>query len=475
MSFGRPMKTLKAELIVTSIILVSAMLFSLEPTREFFMESLIEQQYNELETFKKMSLFLNDKHLKLKDLPYIITTLENLKNKNSNFILRDDVDILLAKSYGKAGNNKKSREILLSTMKNSDDSLSKMDAMLLLSSVYEKENSIQKAIQVIEDNKYLNSGYKKNEINFTLARLYYQMRNFKMSGKYIANIDDLDEDSQLFYSKSVQFNWKDYSRNEKKTILNSLSKMGIYSTYVDSACNYIKEYNPPCDEVESLALDIVYNCNKPFVGELINQLKVENEYSNIYREMADMYTLSKSPIQSHSGIVRGIYYYRLLWPISRRAHYNYKKALEYYNNYLKGDVDNFYVKKNLQHTIRNLLAFKKYDEITNIVEKTYSVLNLDAKTGVLSDDIAFWNGYASYKLGDLEKALKSFEGSVSKIPDSYYAIQSRSFINSILEEKKITEEEYIRGLDESYKNSQDINSKILLQQDSLYLQKGGRA
>ncbi len=457
---GRSKKVFVTQIIICIIVLVSVMLFSLEPTMDFYIQNTIEQQYSDLELFKQMYSALNFINIKEKDLKYVIMKLEGLKNRNNNFILKDDVDLLLAKAYGCLGNRSKTKEILLSMLKDSGDSLSKTDAMLQMASLYENDNLLQKAVQIIETNKNQNRFYKKNEVNFMLSRLYYQLNKTDISGKYLVNVDKLDDEFVPYFCKIIVSEWDNYTRIEKKKILKTLSKVHQYEEYSCLADKYIRQYRPDYQETENIAYDIVYNCRQPFVKDFLFRLKEDIEYLPIYKEMMDLFSLSKNTIQSRSGLIRGSYYYKLLWPISRKARYNDKKALDYYNKYLSGDVDITYINKNLPLAVRNLLAFKKYADITNIIEDSYSVLNMDLKSGNMSDYICFWNGYSAYMLNDKNKAKEFFESSISKIPDGYYAILSRAFIDSILQEKNLSENDYINSIQERYKNNSDINSRL---------------
>ena len=473
MSFGKPVKLLKAEAIITCIILASAMLFSLEPTREFLMQSLIEQQYHELESFKNISNMLSYKRLRAKDLNYIAKTLDSIDNARENFILKEDLEILKARTYERLGNSGKSKEILLSLLNINNDPLSRMDAMLALANIFDRENSPGRAIKILETYKNINLSYKKQEILFLLARLYYQTGQLKKSGKAMIYAGGLDSEERPFYSKIILLNWPNYSQEEKKTVLTSLSRMGIYEAYASCAGSYIREYLPPFDETEALSLDIVFNSGAYYVKDFLSKIKNIPGYTPIYDELTDVYTLSRNTIRSQSGIVRGYYYYRRLRPLVRRARYNDRKAVEYFKNYLNGNVDYEYVKKNLQLTIRNLLAYKKYEEITNAIEKKLHSSQYRHEYRSYQRRYLFLAGYSSYMLGDKNKALKYFESTVSKIPDGYFSIQAKSYINSILDETKQSEDLYTGRIEGDYKYTQDLGKKLYYGRLLFAFKKGG--
>jgi hypothetical protein len=194
MSFGRPTHFLKVELLITMGILVSAMLFSFEPTREFFIESIIEQQYTDLETFKKMSLYVNERHVRARDLKYVVRVLQGLKERNPTFILSEDTDLLMARAYERLGLKRKSTEILSSLLNKGNDVLSKMDAMLELAGIYDQEGQVGRAIRLIETNKNIHPFYKKSELNYLLAHLYNEAGNSRLCGRAVLFTHNLDED-----------------------------------------------------------------------------------------------------------------------------------------------------------------------------------------------------------------------------------------------------------------------------------------
>ncbi len=458
MSFGRQVRTIRLEIAISIAVITSAMLFSLEPAREFFLESTIERQYEELDKFRQVSAALKNNHPKKRDYEYIQALLNKLEKED--FILRDDARLLRAKFNEKYGRTARAREVLESVLKNSGDNLTKMDAALYLADLYSRNNAYKKAIKIIESNKEINPFYRKNEADIRLLRLYYYVNNLRKSGQYAVHIENLDDEDHPLYHKIITHNWRFYTRDEKTAVLKNLSRLGMYEDYAQFTQYYIQEFQPAGSVVEELSLDLVYNCHKPFVRDYINKLKGKEDYTAISEEMTDLYSLSKMTIRSHSGIVRGSYYYKLLRPLNRKARYNYTKALAYYKNYIKGDVDIEYIKKNLRIVTRNLLAFKQYEEITNVIGMSFDALKLNPKIGQLSDDAAFWNAYASYQLNDYENALFWFEKSLSYLPDGYLSLQAKSFIQNIMDSKGVKYNDYLAQVDKAYNSSPDLSARL---------------
>lgn len=460
MSYGKPKKVLKIEAIITGVLLLSAVVFAFEPTRQFLLESVIEKQYQDLETFKNISQAMNNRVLKQKDYVYIVNVLENLKRNNPRFILIEDVDLLKASAYRRWGQTAKAEEIYQTLLKTGHDNLVKIDSALNLSSIYQNRGQVRKAINILEANKGLNNSYKKSEINIALARLHAMNNDYADSGRYILDIVKVDPELRPFYVKVVDKNWGDYSREQKQVLLKRLSEMKLYEDYARLAGNYIRAYEPDYFETESMALNLVYNCREGFVKDFINLFKDREVYSEIYDEMFDLYYLAKNTIRSHSGSVRGSYYQKFLTRLTTRAKYDDRKAITYYTNYINGEIDQEYIVKNLDLVIRNLLAYKNYTQLTNLVAQSYIALGLDPAADIINEQISFWNGYACYILGDLETAFSQFKNTIAKTPDGYYALQARDFIDQILKLKGITTYEFISQLEKNFYETKDTQKKI---------------
>lgn len=460
MSYGKPKKALKTEAIITGVLLLSVMVFAFEPTRQFLLENVIESQYKNLETFKNISQALKYRVLKEKDLVYIMNVLDNIKRKDPGFILIEDVDLLKATAYRRWGKTRLAEELYNGLLMNSSDPLIKIDSALNLSSIYEQRGQLKKAIRILLDYKDGNPSYMKNEISIALSRLYSVTGNMPESGKYILDIVNISRELKPFYVRVVEKNWNDYSRDEKKDILKRLADMRCFEDYARLAGNYIRAYNPDYAETEKIALLLVYNCREPFVRDFIGLFRDNDDYSSIYEEMYDLYYLAKSTIRSHSGAVRGSYYQKFLTKLNWKAKYDDRKAIFYYNHYLEGEIDREYIEKNLDLVIRDLLAYKNYGQITNLIGKSYAALGLDPAADIINEQISFWNGYASFILGDLETAFGQFRNTIAKNPDGYYALQARDYIDGILKLRGISEYEFVSQLKKNFYEGGDTQKKL---------------
>jgi len=455
LSYTYKTKHWKLEIIISIIALVTVMIFSLDGTREFFLENLLENQYEEISQFKRVSEALKRKYINKNDLLYIESIIDSLEGKD--FILKDDVKLLKAKMFEKSGNVNKQTEALEKIIKSSQDELSRIDAIISLSEIYSSQGRRKKAIEILEKSKDFSSSYRKNEINLKLALLNYNEGNFGKSGEYVKNIECIESKYKDIINKIIEKNWNKYTQPEKKSFLKAILLSKDFKIYSLLLKRYVLEYNIPENEVEELTLSLVYNCHQPYVKSFLDFLS--SRYESIANEMLDLYNLSKENIRSHSGSVRGAYYYKLIRPFNKKARYNWEKAFKYADQYLKGEIDPQYLKKILSITIRNLLAYQKYELITNLIESS-SISNRTANNLIQNfEDISFWNGYAFYQVGEFDRAQYWFERAISIIPDGYFTIHAKTFILEIIRNKEIPQENYIQTIKDKFENSEDITGK----------------
>lgn len=453
----RGRKVLKIEFIVACIILISVGLFSVE-RRDLFVETVLEQNYDELNTYRTACDQLRSSSCSASTLRSIETSL-NLLDKPS-FVLQDDVKLSLALVHEKLSEYTAAQEILKTVLNSTADDFSKADAAFQLAAMYEKRGQTSEAIRALVNHYELFNDYRRNEISATLMRLYNSQGNASEAGKYLIAAGIVPQELRETYVKLVKANWSGYSRSEKESILSALSKMKRYEEYAEYGSIFIREFRPDNSAVERMALELVYHSQKPYVQAFINSLTFETNYTYINREMSALFSLSGNTIDNASAAVRGLYYYRKLSRLNHLYSYSSSSALSYINDYLAGDVEQEYMVKNLGLAIRNLLAFKKYAEITNVVERAYARMNLDPHIGIIDKNVSFWNGYAHFQFKDYDRALEEFENCMSIHPDGYYAMNARDFILKILEIKGETLEDYLSKLDYEYISNPETFTKL---------------
>lgn len=453
MTHYRGPRTLKIEFGIAIIVLISTVVFSFE-TKDFFIDNAIQKHYGSLAKFKNIIKNVD----KSQKLQVSIEELEEMEN--SDFILKNDVKLYRAKAYGKIGSNDMSITILNKLVKSTEDDLSKADAILELANVYQKKKNIKLAISTIEDNSGLFKNYRAKEMNFKLFRLYYKITNIGGSGKYLLKTGIVPREYRSLYTVVIKASWSSFTREEKREIINRLYRMKLYKSYTEFVGKYVVEFQPSIDEVGDLTYDLLARRSNQYVADYLSILKSYEKYALVYKEAYDIYRLSKSEISSGSAKARGTYYYRKLRQYKKLRNYSASSVKTYYNNYLDGNIDRKYAGKNIVFTVRNLLAYKKYATITNLIERTYVKLGLTNDWDVLTQYASFWNGYCHLKLGSVVRALQEFENTISIKPDSYYSINARALIIEVLDRRHIALEEYLSSVEYKYISNPNSSSRL---------------
>ncbi len=445
-------------IILVSFLAISSVVFFAEPAKMFYIENTIESQYYEIEDFKKLYNSLNYKKAKYKDIVYINNRLKSFIEDNKVFFLKDEATLLLARSYEKLGNRKKALEIYEDILNNSKDNMVKLDALFEL--VEETKNiNLLKAIKLAESYENIVKNYKKTEFYRMLTDLYYKANLLNKAGKTIQYyIPEKKEFPK--YETIITFNWKKYSKDEKKKILSNLLSGKNYSSYAKYSINYIKEEEPADSEVEEIGFNIINFSNREYKKNFIKTIKVLPKHVGVTYELESFITLSEENITSYSSKVRGEYYHRQLKKYNKRGSYNDIKARKIYENYLAGEMEVEMVKKNLMIIIRNMLAFKKYDDLIELAERTEEKLGLTNYYDYIAQDISFWVAYGYMMNDEKTNALKYFEKTIVQIPDTYFAIYAKGYIENILNDLKISYNKYIFTLKENYERSIDYRAKL---------------
>ncbi len=439
------------------IILISVGVFSVE-RRDLFVESVLEQNYDELNDYKQACDTLRSSSCSAATLRSIMTTLQGLDRPS--FVLQDDVKLSLALAHERLSEYADAQDILMSVLNGNSDEFSKADAAMQLARMLDKRGKTDEAILSLENNYNLFSNYRREDASCKLMTMLYKQNYLDKAGKYLIASGVVSSDYRDIYVKIMKANWETYSRSEQESILDALSKMKLYEDYAKYALSFIQQYKPEPYRVERMALDLVYHSQKPYVQTFINGLTFSSNYGYINKEMNALFSLSGNSIDCGSASVRGLYYYRKLARLNHLYSYNSSSALSYINDYLAGDVEQEYMTKNLTMAIRNLVAYKKYAAITNVVERAYSKMNLDPQIGIIDKNISFWNGYAHFQLKDYDRALEEFENCMSVHPDGYYAMNARDFIYKILDIQHRSIEDYLSGLDYEYISNPETFSRL---------------
>jgi soluble lytic murein transglycosylase-like protein len=439
-------------------VVITVVFFGTEPGQDFFLESTLQSQYYEIEEFKKLFSSLDKKKIKYKEILYIKNRLEDLVEKRKDFILKDEAYLLIARTYQMLGEKSKALKIYSDLLENSSDAMAKVDSLIGILNFY-LHFDVKKALKIAKKYEGMVKDYKKDEFFSLLARLYSLNNNLKDAGYVALNYLPLKEEKSI-YEKIVELNWKKYTQEEKELILSNLISSKNFDLYAKLAKMYIRETKPSENIVEEIGINIINNCRSSDSYELIEEVKKNPLYFGVYQELKTYKSLSESDIPTHSAKVRGEYYYRKLRVFNRKGRYDYKKALLCYNDYLKGEIEIECAKKNLMILVRNLLAFKRYDDLIEAVKATEKALGLDSDSKFIADDVSFWTGYSYIILDDKTNAIKYFEKSIAAIPDGYYAFHAKNLIFEILNELSISKDKYINSLIEKYERGIDHKDRL---------------
>ncbi|MGC8765023.1 MAG: transglycosylase SLT domain-containing protein [Brevinematia bacterium] len=441
-----------------SIVLFSVFFFAIEPAKTFLIENTLETQFYEIENFKRLYNSLNNKKTKYKEILYVNERLNTLISEKRGFVLRDEARLLLAQSYERLGRTKEAFQIYNEILSDSNDKMVKVDALLkVIDST--KKRSKKSALQIAKNYESIVKNYKKNEFYSGLSDLYFETGNISKAGETILKLLPSKEDNGI-YERILEASWKKYTTEEKKIILKNLISSGNYSLYQRYAIKYVKSSQPADKEIEEIGLNIINNCERDKAEELLRTINLTPLYTGIYYELKTFLNLSDASIKSHSARVRGEYYYRQLKRFNKKGRYNEEKASKIYENFIAGEIELDGVKKNLMILVRNLLAFKKYEHLAEATERTEALLNLNPDYELIAQDVSFWTGYSYFMLGDKTNSLRYFQKAVSSIPDSYFALYAKSYIEEILSQSGIEIKNYLASLKERYEKSGDYREKI---------------
>lgn len=443
---------------------LAAWLFSIEPARDFFIESTLERHYDELETFRKATATLRATRLTEPQLREVLGSLTDLENKG--FLLEEDSKLARSQAIQRLGDNR-GAEAILNKLLQSKDEIVRADAVVRLADLAEKQDLPIKGAKLLEKNRSLFQHYRRDEILFTLARLWWQAEDFDKAGKAVSSIVHMsdDEDDREFYKQVVKARWSTFARAEKRRVLDALLEMSYYGTASELTARFIREENPDAVEAERISFALLYRTRDAGVKLALAALSENTNLTRVAEEMTDFNESGAGGIRSSSGYVRGAWFYRQLRGLNRSGRYNADAAAKRFREYLAGDVDQEYLKKNLMLSMRAQLAVKDYAAVTNLAISAFARAGRTNMPEALGAECAFWCGYAAWKLGDGNLAVEAFESSLSLRPVSYHAMQARDIVSDIFTRGLASNtapnfDAYVRSLEEKFLLGGDIASRL---------------
>jgi hypothetical protein len=455
---------LRLELALVAVAFLAVWLFSMEPARDFFIESTLERHYGELEQFRKATQTLRAKRLTAQELNSVRDTMIDLSRKG--FILEEDGRLLQSQVLERLGDTR-GAETMLRDLLRSDDPIVRADAVMRLVSVEDHRNEPEKGAKLIENNRDLFRNYRRDESLFTLARMYWQSGDFVRAGHAAASIVHLsdDEDDRDFYRQTVKARWCDFSHDERRRVLDTLIDISYFGTAAELTASFIRENAPGAAEAERVAFSLLSRSRDGFTQPVLDSLSANTNLAQVAQEMSDYCTSAAPDIRSRSGVVRGAYYNRLLRNLNRGGRYNAEAAMKRFRDYLTGDVDQEYLRKDLLLALRAQLAVKDYASATNLAWMAFARAGRTNQPAALGYEAAFWSGYAAWRLSDGPRALQAFEASLSLRPVGYHAMQAHEMVFDLFAKKMVPGIApdlggYVRSLEEKFLLGQDVSSRI---------------
>lgn len=451
---------------VVPVALFAAMLYSIEPTHDFFIESALERHYQDFQVFRKVSHTLNSQKLSESTLKDALTSLEQLKKRD--FVLSADCDVLIGEAQYRLGKPAAAEKLLLGVIQSDGETAVRTDALMRLAYNYDKQGHPAKSLALLEKHPDLYQLYRRSEACFYLYSLYSRAGRPLDAARVLLKVDALDtEDKRNGYRQALKDSFSRYSAQEMEAALQIMTRMNSYITFAELSLRYIKAWNPGLEKVENLASVLVNRGGEDALRIFLLGIRENTNYSQTRQEIEDYLMGMYNPIRSKNGVVRGSYYNRQLRSQNRRANYNAPAAYAAMTNYLSGDVDSDYVKKNLQLAVRSLIAHKKYDLITNVLGLSYGRLGLSSPDTGISEDISFWYGYSLFRLGSYSEAMVHFETAVIMMPDSYFGVMSRDYIESCIASGRVSNGSrqlqsgsYTAMIKDRYDRAPDINRRL---------------
>ncbi|MFN3661005.1 MAG: tetratricopeptide repeat protein, partial [Brevinematales bacterium] len=277
----------------------------------------------------------------------------------------------------------------------------KRDAYLGIARVKQKQNRLREAKEALEKAWTLPTTYREMETAFALLEIYEKTKDQREQKDIILALKEVSPSYQKTYETIVRRLWNCFSIEEKQTLLERWFIPAYTRLLLEQGKLYIAQEKPPTEWVEKWGVFLASQVENDTLRSVETFLRQKGYVSlaeelSAYRQMI----LASLPVGSSSA--QASYAYKALRSVSRKANYKPSLAEKYYENFLAKGFHPEYVSKNLELLIRNLLAYKQYEKITNWVEKTYKRLGFTDISTTISENIPFWYGYSAWQTKNTE-------------------------------------------------------------------------
>jgi len=177
---------------------------------------------------------------------------------------------------------------------------------------------------------------------------------------------------------------------------------------------------------------------------LIQLLKLTKNKSEDYLKYIKQYEQDRIVLNRGKVYNLRLYRYRGLGKDSYNLYYTDK----YFNNYLKGEIEEKYVTINAEYAFRNFLVYKRYDKIV----KYANIIHEKISNKFTSPYVNFWESYALLQLGQTNQAIPLLSDIIASDPESYYGIIAQNTIRDIFKIIPFSRMKHFKQLEKSATN-----------------------
>ncbi|MFN4215861.1 MAG: transglycosylase SLT domain-containing protein [Brevinematales bacterium] len=433
--------------------------FAYEPNQRALIESLFEKHYSDLQQFYHVYQAIETKpKLSSSDITYAERVLSNLIE--GGFILKPEAYHTLGKLYER---EKRLSSALLAYHSmlavTHTETFLKRDAYLGIARVKQKQNRFKEAKESLEKAWTLPTTYREMETAFALLDIYDRTKDQRGQKDILLALKEVSPSYQKTYENIVRRLWDIFSAQEKQTLLERWFIPAYTRLLLEQGKLYIAQEKPSTEWVEKWGVFLagqVENDTLRSVETFLRQkgyVSIADELS-AYRQM----TLLSLPVGSSSA--QAAYAYKALRSVSRKAKYQPALAEKYYENFLAKGFHPEYVSKNLELLIRNLLAYKQYEKITNWVEKTYERLGFTDTSTTISENVSFWYGYSAWQKGNTELAIREWTRTIAIAPGGYYGTLAATYLREMIPSEEL--ESYLKTLRKRLEDEKNPTTRLFV-------------
>lgn len=447
------------EFLALFLTLILVFNFAYEPNQRALIESLFEKHYSDLQRFYQVYQAIETKpKLSSSDVAYAERVLSNLIE--SGFILKPEAYHTLGKLYER---EKRLSFALLAYHSmlslTTTETFLKRDAYLGIARVKQKQNRLREARETLEKAWALPTTYREMETAFALLEIYDQTGNRTEQKGIILALKEVSPSYQKTYENIVRRLWNLFSGEEKRVLLERWFLPAYARLLLEQGKLYIAQDKPSPEWVEKWGVFLANQVENDTLRSVETFLR-QKGYVSIAEELSAYRQMTLVSLPQGSSSAQAAYAYKALRSVSRKANYKPALAEKYYENFLVKGFHPEYVSKNLEILIRNLLAYKQYEKITNWVEKTYEKLGFTDISTTIGENIPFWYGYSAWQTGNRELALREWTRTVAIAPGGYFGTLAATYLREVIPSEDL--EAYLKTLQKKLEDEKKPMAKLFV-------------